>query len=90
VEDVLLDPGAVDVVADWTSPSSNLDLVVTASSCDDRSFLAGVCPALASDRGSAKPATVRFSQATAGMVRIWVVSWASENESGVLNVYLTR
>jgi len=81
--------GRVEITLDWTFESSNLDILVTDSACEDSTLLAGACSISASDRTQAKPAGLTFTQPAAATIRVWILSNANVDEAGVLNVYLT-
>jgi hypothetical protein len=81
--------GDLEVTLDWTLPTSNLDLVLTAPDCEGRALLDGACVVMAADRSHAKPAQVRLAQAPPGTLRLWIVGYANVREAGVLSAWLT-
>lgn len=85
--------GQVQVTFDWTFSSSDIDLVVTPTTCTD--FFAAYnsqCTVHGADRADppGTRATVNFSLTAAATIRIWVYNFTQAAESGVLNVTLTR
>ena len=84
-------PGAVQVNFDWTFAASDVDIVVTAASCPDgAAAYFGNCAVLGEDKGFTKPARAQFNVAGAQVIRVFVYNFATVQESGVLNVLLTR
>ena len=86
--------GQVEVTFDYTFATSDIDLVVTTSSCTDY-FAAynSQCTVLGEDKGlptPAKRARVTFQVTAATTIRVWIYNFTSAAESGVLNVLLTR
>ena len=85
--------GTVEVTFDWTFSTSDIDLVVTPTSCTDwYSAYSSFCQVLGSDKTPAgvKRARVSLSMSAAGTIRVWVYNFTSVNESGVLSATLTR
>jgi len=83
--------GRVDVSFDWTFASSDLDMVVTRTDCiSGASAYSGNCFAFGSDKSTRKPARVTFDSTGAVVIRVWIVNFAQVQESGVMNVLLTR
>jgi hypothetical protein len=82
--------GTVQVSFDWTFASSDIDLVVTTANCPDgvTAYL-GNCATLGQDKGFTKPARAQFNS-SAQTIRVFVYNFAPVQESGVLNVLLTR
>jgi hypothetical protein len=79
--------GTVNVSFDWMLASSDVDLVVTGSGCNDGSAAyTGGCTAYGADRSQLKPATASFPMSGAGTIRIWLYNFASAPESGLLTV----
>lgn len=81
--------GTLTATADWTSPSNDLDLYVTETSCADATatdLFAGRCPFLArSTATNSKPEVVQ-ANVTPGNLRIWVANFGPGTESGTLAV----
>ncbi len=86
--------GTVTAAFDWTFASSDIDMVVTTTAAclasDGSGAYTGTCTALGADRGLGKPARVTFSMSGAGTIRIFLFSFASVPESGVLNVTIVH
>jgi hypothetical protein len=83
--------GTVQVSFDWTFASSDIDVVVTPASCPDGvSAYFGSCTVLGEDKGFNKPARAQFNVSASQSIRVFVYNFASVQESGVLNVLLTR
>ncbi len=83
--------GTVQVSFDWTFASSDIDLVVTSGSCPDgvTAYL-GNCATLGQDKTFTKPARAQFNVSGSQTIRVFVYNFAPVQESGVLNVLLTR
>jgi len=86
--------GQVEVTFDYTLATSDIDIVVTPTSCTDGVVAYnGGCTVMGSDKAPAtasKRARVVFQLSSASTIRIWIYSFANVPESGVLNVLLTR
>jgi hypothetical protein len=82
------------VTFDCTFASSDIDLVVTQTTCGDpAAAYNSQCTVLGSDKTPATPlkrAQASFQLTAASTLRIWIFSFANVQESGVLNVLLTR
>jgi hypothetical protein len=87
-------PGTVTASLDWTYATSDIDMVVArATDCPATSageVYYGTCTALGADRTSRKPATVTFNMPAAGTIGIFIYSFSSVPESGVLNVTIVH
>jgi hypothetical protein len=88
--------GTLQISADWTFSSDDIDVFVTSTSCSTSSYDdllggSGACTTLAEgiDVGE-KPERATFNAAV-GTYRVWVASsfLSSSNESGTLSVTLT-
>jgi len=86
--------GQVEVTFDYTFASSDIDMVVTPTTCLDAvAAYNSQCTVLSSDKAPAsasKRARVVFQLSAASAIRVWIYSFAEVPESGVLNVLLTR
>jgi hypothetical protein len=85
--------GQIEVIFDYTFATSDIDIVVTPTTCSD--FTAAYnsqCTVHGSDKGPAtatKRARTTFNLTAAGNIRIWIYNFTPAAESGVLNVLLT-
>jgi hypothetical protein len=83
--------GTVTASFDWTFTTSDIDMVVTRNDCTDYvGVLTRTCTVLGSDVSARKPASVTFTMTSAGVIRIWLFSYATVPESGVLNVTIVH
>jgi hypothetical protein len=85
--------GQVQVTFDWTFSTSDIDIVVTPTTCTDAvSAYLAQCTVHGADRADppGTRASVTFQLTAAGAIRIWIYNFTPAAESGILNVVLTR
>jgi hypothetical protein len=86
--------GQVEASFDYTFASSDIEMVVTQTTCSDpASAYQASCTTLGSDKNApkaSKRADVVFQLSAAGSIRIWIFNFTPAQESGVLNVNLTH
>ena len=86
--------GQVEASFDYTFASSDIEMVVTQTTCTDPvSAYQASCTSLGSDKNAPKAnkrADVGFQLSAAGNIRIWIYNFTAAQESGVLNVNLTH
>ena len=94
IQDVSVpNPGQVQVTFDCTLSTSDIDVVVTPTTCTDAlSAYNSQCTVNGLDQANppGTRATVTFTLSAAGTIRIWIYNFTPAAESGVLNVLLTR
>jgi hypothetical protein len=94
IQDVsVANSGQVQVTFDWTFSTSDIDLVVTPTTCTDAlAAYNSQCTVNGSDKANppGTRASVTFALSAAGSIRIWIFNFTPAAESGVLNVLLTR
>jgi hypothetical protein len=87
--DFTVPAGNLQITVDWSSPTDDLDIVLSNPACDTLAFAAGVCKVLGSERTNVKPA--RLSMATtATAYRLFVVNLGPHVESGTVVVRVTQ
>ncbi len=83
--------GTVEVNADWTFASSDLDIHWYAGNCSPAQATNRQCTILAQTTSvTTKPERLTISNVAAGTYTVGVASFAGQNESGNYQVYLTR
>ena len=85
--------GLVEVLFDYTFATSDIDMVVTTTTCTDPvAAYTGACTTLGSERdppNASKRSRVAFQVTVASNIRIWIFVFTPDQESGILNVFLT-
>jgi hypothetical protein len=83
--------GTLDAVVEWTFATNDVDIYVTATACTPDMFVLQRCAyAAKADSATTKPERVSFSVSGGDTYRVWVVNFGPTNESGTLEVGLTR
>ncbi len=83
--------GTVDAIVEWTYPSNDVDIYVTAANCSTDAFSTSSCAYVAkADSTTAKPERLSFPVTGASTYRLWVVNFGPTQESGTLEVGLTQ
>jgi hypothetical protein len=83
--------GTMDATVNWRSPSNDIDIAATTTSCSPGSFVADACDLLASaTTTTAKPERISFSATGGTSYRIWIVNFGPRADSGTIEVGLTR
>lgn len=86
-------PSILSAVADWTSASNDIDVVYTDTSCnrsDARTIVLNFCAVQARTSSfTAKPERLT-ANASAGIVRVYVLNFGPTTESGTLQLMLQR
>ncbi len=86
--------GQVEVTFDYTFATSDIELVLTDTTCPSNSAAYNnQCTVLGSDKALAHPskrARVVLQVSSATTIRIWIYKFTNAAESSVLNVFLTR
>lgn len=82
--------GVLTSTADWTFPTNDIDIYVTATSCRARSIIELVaCPAMGRTTAvTAKPERLTVN-VTQGVYRVWVANFGPTAESGTLQLTAT-
>ena len=83
--------GTLDAIVQWTFATNDVDIYVTAIACTGEMFANQRCSyAAKADSPTTKPERVSFSVSGGDSYRFWVVNFGPTNESGTLEVGLTR
>ena len=83
--------GTVEVVADWTFASSDIDIMWYAAGCTPLQAERGQCTILARTTSvTQKPERLIINNVAAGTYTVGVANYSSQNESGNYQVFLTR
>jgi len=91
--DLSISPAAnpVEMIADWTFASNDIDIVLFRGSCTAQAFVARTCSEVASTTSvTQKPERLVVSNVAAGAYTVAVVNFGPTNESGVLQVFATQ
>jgi hypothetical protein len=91
VDAVFAVAGTMDVTANWTFTSNDVDIYVTSTACAvHQDLLANRCTLLArADGVSTKPERLTLA-VQQGTLRIWLANFGPTNESGNVEIGLTR
>ena len=82
--------GTLEIIADWTFASNDIDILLYSGTCTPTQVVAGACSVIdATTSVTAKPERLTRS-ATAGTYTIGIMNFGRTDESGVGQVFLTR
>jgi hypothetical protein len=87
--DFTVPAGNLQITVDWSSPTDDLDIVLSNPACDTLAFAAGVCKVLGSERTNVKPERLSMTT-TATAYRLFVVNLGPQAESGTVVVRVTQ
>jgi hypothetical protein len=83
--------GTVEIVADWTSPSNNIDIYFFLGSCVSAQAVRGDCTiANRSSSTTTKPERLTIFGVPAGNYSVGFANLGLTNETGSFEVFLTR
>ncbi|HET7293127.1 MAG TPA: hypothetical protein VFM88_11930 [Vicinamibacteria bacterium] len=81
----------LEMIADWTFASNDIDIVLFRGSCTPQAFIAQSCTELAATTSTTtKPERLVVSNVAPGGYTIAIVNFGPTNESGVLQVFATQ
>jgi hypothetical protein len=81
--------GRLDVTADWTFATNDVDLILTRGNCTFDQFEAETCDVAAfAASETTKPETIRFSGAAAGLYTLFIGNFGPADESVSYQVVL--
>ncbi len=83
--------GTVEIVADWTFASNDVDIIWYAGSCSSTQAIRDQCTILARTTSvSQKPERLTITNVAAGTYSVGLANYGSSSESGNYQVFLTR
>ena len=83
--------GTLEVVADWTFASNDVDIIVYNSACTPDQAIRNQCPIAARTTSTTtKPERLTITGAPAGNFAIGFANYGNSSESGNYQVFLTR
>jgi hypothetical protein len=83
--------GTVEIVADWTFASSDIDIVWYAGTCSPAAATARSCTVIgATTSATQKPERLTISNVGAGSYTVGIANFSDRSESGNAQVYFTR
>ncbi len=86
----LNEAGSVEIIADWTFASNDIDIVLYSGTCTPTQVVAGSCSVIeATTSVTAKPERLTRS-VTSGTFTVGITNYGRTDESGVGQVFLTR
>jgi len=88
---VLNQSGTLEIVADWTFASNDIDIHLYSGTCTFQLLTTAGCPVLARAQSSTqKPERLTVPNMAAGNYSVGITNYGRTNESGVVQVFLTR
>ena len=83
--------GTLEVVADWTFASNDIDIIVYSAPCTSQQAVRGQCPiANRTVSTTTKPERLTITGAPAGNFAVGFANYGNSAESGNYQVFLTR
>jgi hypothetical protein len=83
--------GTVEIVADWTFASNDIDILFYNGSCSAAQAIRGQCTiANQTTSTTAKPERLTITGVPAGNYTVGIANYGRTGESGTLQVFLTR
>jgi hypothetical protein len=83
--------GTVEIVADWTFASNDVDVFWFAGSCSPAQAVRGQCTVIAAEQSSTlKPERLTLTNVAAGSYTVGFANFGRTTESGNYQIFLTR
>ena len=83
--------GTLELVADWTFASNDVDIIVYSATCTSNQAVRGQCPvANRTTSTTTKPERITISGVPAGNFAVGFANYGNSAESGNFQVFLTR
>ena len=86
----LNESGTLEIVADWTFASNDIDIVLFRGSCTPQLITGAGCPVVAQTTAVTTKPERLTTAVTAGGYTIGITNFGNSNESGSGQVFLTR
>lgn len=88
---VLNQSGTLEIIADWTFASNDVDIVLYNGTCTFQLVTTVGCPIAArTTSATQKPERLTVTNAAAGSYTVGITNYGRTNESGNFQVFLTR